>query len=598
MLEIYLCLAMFSRPVWGQLSPGPLSAAHRELEGVTKCAACHDFGQGARGFKCLDCHGEIKRELDAHSGYHTRLYKTTSRQTDCARCHMEHNGQKFSLVRFDRKAFDHRAETGYLLEGKHRTEECSNCHNAKHIAANARSGIQVKDLNRTFLGLRRECLTCHVEPHGGRLGADCLRCHNQDAWKPAAGFNHAKTRFALTGLHQAVQCFKCHVPKAGEKTPAYSGVVFAGCQNCHTDPHRGAFQAAKFRGTCATCHNTGGWKKNRPSGNFEHGLTKFPLVQAHEQLACAKCHRDSDFHRAVNHQRCQDCHTDPHSGQFEARTAGSDCASCHTQTKFKPALFSRELHQQSKFRLEGKHIAVECSKCHKPEGKATVYLTGKLQCAECHEDRHKAAFVAAPYNGRCDSCHTVDDFKQVKFDRPRHVQTRFPLTGKHITVECSACHKPTATPTAMQYRFASQSCQSCHKDPHETKLSCETCHTNEGWKPAGAFDHSATKFPLDASHQKATCGQCHRAPKAPLFARTPNQCAACHEDKQHGGQFTADCATCHVTVAWKEVTFDHDNARFPLDRAHRNVACAKCHKLQPGLVTKYRGTPLECTKCH
>ena len=34
-----------------QIAPGPLSSAHAQLAGVTKCASCHDFG--ARAIKCL-----------------------------------------------------------------------------------------------------------------------------------------------------------------------------------------------------------------------------------------------------------------------------------------------------------------------------------------------------------------------------------------------------------------------------------------------------------------------------------------------------------------------------------------------------------------
>src|SRR5215471_5406887 len=49
-----------------QISPGPLSRAHQQLEGVTKCASCHDFGAGSRGFRCLECHAEIRRRVDAH----------------------------------------------------------------------------------------------------------------------------------------------------------------------------------------------------------------------------------------------------------------------------------------------------------------------------------------------------------------------------------------------------------------------------------------------------------------------------------------------------------------------------------------------------
>src|SRR5690349_676609 len=42
-----------------QISPGPLSKAHRTLDGATQCNSCHQFGASTPTFKCLDCHKEI-----------------------------------------------------------------------------------------------------------------------------------------------------------------------------------------------------------------------------------------------------------------------------------------------------------------------------------------------------------------------------------------------------------------------------------------------------------------------------------------------------------------------------------------------------------
>ena len=99
-----------------QVSPGPLSLAHQSLEGTTKCATCHNFGLGTRGLKCLECHVEIRRRLTENKGYHARSYNASDTQTDCARCHMEHNGRQFLLTRLDRKKFEHR-ETHWICSG-------------------------------------------------------------------------------------------------------------------------------------------------------------------------------------------------------------------------------------------------------------------------------------------------------------------------------------------------------------------------------------------------------------------------------------------------------------------------------------------------
>jgi predicted CXXCH cytochrome family protein len=140
-----------------------------------------------------------------------------------------------------------------------------------------------------------------------------------------------------------------------------------------------------------------------------------------------------------------------------------------------------------------------------------------------------------------------------------------------------------------QYHFSSQTCNSCHADPHKTELACESCHTTLQWKVMRPFDHSTTKFLIDGAHQNVGCVKCHSPAgagtnSAPEFAKTPRACFSCHSTKDvHGGQFRTaqrdeDCSSCHWTTSWDGKEFEHDKAQFALDVAHRNVACEKCHK--------------------
>ena len=585
--------------------------------------------------------------MDAHLGFHSREYKASASQADCARCHAEHNGLKFALRRLDKNSFDHLAKTGYALEGKHRQQACEKCHTVKNIAAAARSEIKLKDLNHSLLGLRQECASCHEDPHRGQLGTDCAHCHtNQDAFKPASGFNHANARFQLTGLHEKVTCQKCHGPREGEKSAQYKGLNYSSCQGCHTDPHRGGFQEVRFQGSCDSCHNTNGWKNNHPSANFHHETTKFPLNGKHAELVCAKCHKTADFHQPIKHELCQDCHEDPHKGQFATRKAGSDCSSCHNETGYKPTKFDLDTHRLSAFPLEGKHSELKCTKCHEPEGKDAVYITHKLTCFACHADRHGGEFKAEPIANQCDRCHAQTGFQPTTFTVDLHSKTQFALTGGHVKVACADCHKPltaaiAALPAASasdpaftrslrQYHFASRTCNACHTDPHQvpvtSKLTCENCHTTDKWQDTRSFDHSTTKFALERAHKEVKCIECHKPPSpgltvtakpapggvpakpAPGFSNTPSRCFECHESKDpHGGQFRSggreeDCSFCHVIVHWKDDGFSHERARFTLDQVHRPLACAKCHKEQKQAngksIKQYRDTPRECLDCH
>ena len=609
-----------------QISPGPLSRAHQFLGGATQCTSCHKIA-GQAAFKCLECHGEIAQRLAAGRGLHATYVKAPGGQ-DCVHCHSEHNGEDFSLTRWNPspQAFDH-SKTGYPLEGKHAGLACNRCHTAAHVAASERTAIKMKDLSRTFLGVPRACATCHQDPHQGRLGQECQQCHNESDWKAASRFDHSKTRFPLTGLHAQVPCQKCHAPGADGQVK-YTGMAFARCEDCHSDPHH-----ATMQGSCQSCHNTRGWKAvsmQAVNEKFDHSRTAYPLRGKHAELRCDQCHATGDFKQPIAFQKCADCHQpDPHGGQFLKRADGGDCASCHTVEGFKPSLFGVAQHAKSAYPLEGKHAGVTCDKCHTPAGRATVYKVKFAQCTDCHRDEHRGQFAAAPHFNRCQDCHSVQAYRPAIYALAQHKKTRFPLVGAHIAVACGDCHKSTTTAglkNAALYRFDDLSCTGCHSDPHHgqfaqrtqarrangSPVGCEACHAVTTWRDLTAFDHATTSYPLVGAHRAVACADCHRPPNLEVglmnvdFHGASHVCEECHEDP-HGKQFARDgvtrCAECHDTGRWKPSLFDHDKrTQFPLTGAHKGVRCARCHadvrQVEGRSVLFYMPTPKECAACH
>ena len=65
-----ILLALIAGDALGQISPGDLSAAHADLEGIRNCTQCHTLGDKVSNDKCLDCHSEIQSLIAGHSGYH------------------------------------------------------------------------------------------------------------------------------------------------------------------------------------------------------------------------------------------------------------------------------------------------------------------------------------------------------------------------------------------------------------------------------------------------------------------------------------------------------------------------------------------------
>src|ERR1039457_5948872 len=104
-LAFLLFAAVF--PLVAQVSPGPLSKAHRSLDGAPK-------------LKCLDCHSEIRALVRQHESYHGHVVDRAKGDMDCVRCHTEHYGEDFRIYKWEtsKEEFDHK-QTGYPLVGRH-----------------------------------------------------------------------------------------------------------------------------------------------------------------------------------------------------------------------------------------------------------------------------------------------------------------------------------------------------------------------------------------------------------------------------------------------------------------------------------------------
>jgi hypothetical protein len=461
------------------ISPGKLATAHAALDGVEHCTECHELGKpGVDDARCLTCHVPLAQRIAAKQGLHARLTGHP-----CAECHKDHFGPDFTLVRLDTATFDHR-ETGYALRQSHDTVACRSCHRPDNVVVTevrdyaTRHGV----LAHTYLGLGEQCASCHRkdDPHGGQFARrGCDDCHDAGTWKKAPAFAHAKTRYPLTGAHVTVACDKCHqLARVGgaRSRVQYTGLVFARCTGCHTDPHRGV-----MRGTCESCHNTNSWRRldrSQFETSFDHSRTQFPLVGAHARAKCAVCHQpraqgdtairlrfigavsQADYPKPVA-TNCLSCHLDAHGGEFARAPGGSTCDNCHGQETWRPTTYGIARHNRETYALTGAHLTVPCKQCHVPPsaGALPKFHLAKHECVDCHTkgDPHGDQFA-----GRgCADCHVTATFKIAAFD---HSKTRYPLDGAHRKVPCASCHKTetTAHGPMVRYRPLPTDCRSCH----------------------------------------------------------------------------------------------------------------------------------------
>lgn len=489
------------------------------MEGISNCTKCHDLGNQVTDKKCLDCHKEIRESISSKRGYH---YSPAVQKKHCRECHSEHFGRDFRLIRFSENNFDH-SLTGFKLTGKHENTGCAECHTSE-----VRKRINRK--TKTYLGLSPSCNSCHRDQHEGTLGTDCASCHSTGTFKKAENFDHNKAEFRLLQAHANVTCDKCHPVriKNGKSFQKFTGLQFANCYPCHNDVHNN-----KLGKDCKSCHIVAGFRFiNRNA--FNHNSTQFPLLGKHSAVSCAQCHK-SGISVKPAFDKCVNCHADYHSGEFAANGLSKDCSFCHNTQGFTPSLFTLDDHKSSKFPLEGKHLAVDCEKCHHKEDKWRFRIAS-ASCENCHVNVHdKFASVENISAGDCQSCHTVQDWNVIRFD---HSLTDFALTGKHAELSCRKCHSDPSV-SSVHFTGTTSDCMTCHKDPHNHQFSknenftdCSQCHTSEGWKPS-TFDHSTARFRLDGRHLNVPCSKCHHEKTSEgityiVYKQENIRCSACH----------------------------------------------------------------------
>ena len=591
---------------YAQISPGDLTHAHADLEGIGNCTLCHNLGDKVSDKKCLECHTKIQSLVNQKSGLHGQ---TDVIKQDCFQCHSEHHGRKFDMVRFDEDVFDHN-KTGHKLEGAHEVVDCRKCHVPENIVDN-----EIKKRQKTFLGLDETCLSCHDDFHQETLSTNCMDCHTMEAFEPASKFNHDMADFKLEGEHITVDCIECHqITILNDKEfQEFTDIAFEDCISCHEDPHDD-----QLPGQCAQCHTATSFATFEGQGNFDHNLTHFTLKGAHQKTDCYSCHVQNNEPLAIfqdrnniNENSCVKCHTDVHNGKF-----GTDCVKCHKETSFL-SLRSMDFfdHNVTDYTLEGKHVGVDCKQCHKKRFTTPIDFSA---CTNCHDDYHRKEFEENGVSPDCIQCHSLEKgFDYSLYTLEQHQQTKFPLEGAHSATPCFACHV-SEDDKQWTFRDMGTTCVECHQDIHEGYISekyypkddCKTCHANDTWTSVD-FDHNQTDWPLTGKHVEVDCRACHfneitknKTATNQEFANLDNDCASCHHNV-HGDTFAengvTDCKECHVTASWFPKRFNHDLTNFPLEGQHTKIVCSACHEIANSsgeIEVVYKIQRFRCIDCH
>ncbi|HTY61754.1 MAG TPA: hypothetical protein VMG30_05805, partial [Acidobacteriota bacterium] len=533
--HLWALVLYFSLSAHAQTAPGPLTGKHAMLNNPNSCTTCHTTASGNLEFKCLNCHAAIRED--------------------------QKNGRHISL-------------------GDDVTNSlCSGCHRL-HNSGGTASGDEKKQSGKAG------------SPHGS-IQIACKNCHTSTSYRPIRpfpDFRHSETRYPLRGMHDEVDCRKCH-----------ANLVFTNvgrqCADCHADFHR-----RQMGSNCEQCHAVSGWRVSLAA--VQNHTNRFPLIGAHANADCESCHKSG----AVGQYKglstdCVSCHLQDYSAakslNHQSAQLPTTCRSCHIgMDTWLGAKFDH--NKYAGFSLTGGHAQLDCTDCHKNQ----KYTGTSVACVNCHASDYASTtnpnHAAAGFSKDCLTCHSAVGWTSASFNHG--TSTKFPLTGSHTNVQCATCHKNNV------YAGLSTDCSSCHLADYSSALNpnhakagfsqqCSTCHSTASW--AGAtFNHSTTAFPLTGAHTSVQCFTCH---KNDVFAGLPATCVSCHLTEYSGttnpshaaAGFSQQCSTCHSTAVWTGATFNHSTTQFPLTGSHTTVQCSTCHK-----NNVYAGLSTDCVSCH
>jgi hypothetical protein len=280
----------------------PLTGAHASQP----CARCHPQGLTRVASACFACH-EVNYRRVTNPNHVAAGFPTT-----CQDCHTTNGWRPAS--------FNH-ASTRFPLSGAHVRLTCDRCHT-----------------NGRYAGTPTDCFACHQAKYNattnpshsaGGFPTTCQNCHTTDAWRPAS-FNHANTRFPLTGLHATLTCDRCHTNGRYAGTPTDCFACHQANYNASSNP---SHSAAGFPTTCQDCHTTSGW---RPS-TFNHDAANFPIYSGRHRTVwsrCSECHVNASNFRVFE---CILCHQHSNRAQVDSNHSGvsgysyssARCYACH-----------------------------------------------------------------------------------------------------------------------------------------------------------------------------------------------------------------------------------------------------------------------------
>jgi len=310
---------------------------------------------------------------------------------DCATCHTARAWTPAAVP----KDFDHAGWSGFALEGRHADVSCRGCHLDLRFD---RPEIAPDD-----------CASCHADFHRGQFAEGCAECHGTRSFQDVPAVRiHARSGFPLTGAHLQTTCASCHFDARGGN---YRNLDRQ-CIACH----RSEFESTQvidhvaqgFSTECLQCHDTRAWA-DAPA--FDHAMTGFPLVGAHDRLRCGSCHvRPGNALRfqPSGPNDCIACHQADYERAHDSRGFPTTCLDCHDQQSFGGADFDHDARWFPIFSGAHQGRWQSCADCH--PAAPNDYVSFTCTSGGCHgqaetDSRHQEVRDYVYDSQHCYACH-------------------------------------------------------------------------------------------------------------------------------------------------------------------------------------------------
>lgn len=255
-----------------------------------------------------------------------------------------------------------------------------------------------------------------------------------------------------------------------------------------------------------------------------------------------------------------------------------------------------------------------CSECH-----STGKRIDTNACLGCHDDlrtkiRKRSGLHGREYQGQdCGKCHVEHLGRNARLvrwpggspERFDHRQSGWALKGAHASVQCQDCHDIQNRRGHATYLGLKTTCASCHEDPHKGRFAdadCTSCHNETDWSQVANVRQNHPGLSLSAGHAKTKCEDCHDLGNV-VAPSVGSECVSCHA-QVHEARFGNRCENCHASIRWMGLPRKlglraHVLTAYPLEGAHREVACKRCHSPKLPAQQRFRRLDFDqCADCH